>query len=807
MLKSVSITDFRSIRGSITVPLDAPVVLVHGQNGAGKTSLLSAIELALTGHVPSLARIDSGYVDHLVHKAADSSRIVLEALGLPQQSLRTELAITRDGITGSALLASETARYYNERCFLAQSTLTKLLEIYEGADAQRSNSPLTRFVRELLGLDQLDALIDGLYDAGDIRRLRTTVPAYWVTREEIASKQELLTAKTAERQVMVDQDAEKTRQISKLLPILDIPHADTASVSDLLSHISSESEEVELQKVAILRREVVALRKQWDEVQFLQTSEERVAAEKRANDAFLAYSSWQQASGAQFEKLLDQVTNLFTDISSIPAGGPLESWSSALNRVQNDLENSLQVLNREVEDAASLADLSQRMERFAARIATLDQQIKEHSVEAGQLASSLSTLLPHIRSEVCPVCNRDYREVSARPLHAVVTDSVAKLSRSSAQLQALSNDRSSTMATRSLVERERDLLAGRRMDDASQNALKARVATLREMQNSLMSIQSDVKRGQELVTLAAMANRHLGDAQSRDSRGTYMREALDGLVREYSLDVPVAGELPAHVLDRLDAYVARRESFLIERQAARRKLSVLASDLQELRARRASLESTILTAQTRLGVLSERKSAADVIIHDSRELARRARDVRTDIVRKVFNEGLNAIWRDLFIRLAPEEPFVPAFALPVNDTSPVEAMLETHYKSGGKGGNPRAMLSGGNVNTAALTLFLALHLSVDATLPWLVIDDPVQSMDEVHITQFAALLRTLSKDHNRQVVIAVHERPLFDYLALELSPAFATDRLITIELGRAADGTTLMKYEPIVWQPDKAIAA
>ena len=44
-LKSITVTNFRSIKGSVTVPLDAPVVLIHGQNGTGKTSLLSAIEL------------------------------------------------------------------------------------------------------------------------------------------------------------------------------------------------------------------------------------------------------------------------------------------------------------------------------------------------------------------------------------------------------------------------------------------------------------------------------------------------------------------------------------------------------------------------------------------------------------------------------------------------------------------------------------------------------------------------------------------------------------------------------------------
>lgn len=173
----------------------------------------------------------------------------------------------------------------------------------------------------------------------------------------------------------------------------------------------------------------------------------------------------------------------------------------------------------------------------------------------------------------------------------------------------------------------------------------------------------------------------------------------------------------------------------------------------------------------------------------------------------VFNDSLNSLWRDLFVRLAPDEPFVPAFALPDKQAGPVEAVLETLYRSGGRGGNPRAMLSAGNLNTAALTLFLALHLSVQPLIPCLVIDDPVQSMDEVHIAQFAALLRTLSKQHNRQVIVAVHEKPLFDYLSLELSPAYPDDRLITIELGRNASGETTHDYVPLVWEPDRGVAA
>ena len=117
------------------------------------------------------------------------------------------------------------------------------------------------------------------------------------------------------------------------------------------------------------------------------------------------------------------------------------------------------------------------------------------------------------------------------------------------------------------------------------------------------------------------------------------------------------------------------------------------------------------------------------------------------------------------------------------------------------------MLSAGNLNTAALTLFLSLHLSVPKTLPWLILDDPVQSMDDVHIAQLAALLRTLSKEHERQVIIAARDRQLFDYLRLELSPAFPGDSLLTLELSRGPGRDTQCLSRRFSFQEETALLA
>ena len=53
----------------------------------------------------------------------------------------------------------------------------------------------------------------------------------------------------------------------------------------------------------------------------------------------------------------------------------------------------------------------------------------------------------------------------------------------------------------------------------------------------------------------------------------------------------------------------------------------------------------------------------------------------------------------------------------------------------------------------------------------------------------------------------MHEKPLFDYLSLELSPAFEGDRLITIELGRGANGESVANTVVRDWKQDLAIAA
>ncbi|MGH2500164.1 MAG: AAA family ATPase [Candidatus Limnocylindria bacterium] len=141
-LDTITITDFRSIRGTLAVPLTAPVVLIHGTNGAGKSTVMSALELALTGQV---AGVDQAEREHLVHRGAERGRVDLKT---GDGMVRFDLVGNK--IQGKPLLDRADARFFTERCYLAQRTLGRLLELYESPSVE-GESALTLFVKELLG--------------------------------------------------------------------------------------------------------------------------------------------------------------------------------------------------------------------------------------------------------------------------------------------------------------------------------------------------------------------------------------------------------------------------------------------------------------------------------------------------------------------------------------------------------------------------------------------------------------------------------------------------------------------------------
>jgi len=809
-LETLMITDFRSIKGSITVPLSAPIILIHGSNGAGKTSILSALELALTGDIAAMRRADAAFCNYLVHRGAQSATVKLSGPNLVKENDRPGIVHVQEGkIIGNGLLQHPLAQFFAERCYLAQSTLGRLLDIYQHADPQ-NDSPLTRFVKDLLGLDHLDALIDGLHDAADIRRTKNIAPEFREAenRCKTLKKNSEAAKQIANQQIATASIARKefeelinhlTSEIRGHTPPVD----DFAEMKAILEYAI---EDAPLLLLAQYRRELNSIQKTWSSLpnDFSATDRSTVEDEQRAASALA--EAWSNNTGRKLESVLETLRTTFPDLPSWASTNPDLAHETAINRISVETKRLAFLIERERAAAARVNELDKDIGRAEDRIKIVDDQVASLAIDANGLSQALAALTPHIHNENCLVCGRDFSEVSPEPLIGHVQQRIARLTEQAGRLSALAKEKSEATTRLAALLRERESESNKRLSQEEQVAFQERLANLTDSEGVLTEIAPAVATGSKYLHRLATAQRHLAETRNRDRLATELRASIATLCSQ--LQQPELGnaEPLATALDRLETHIAAEEQRLILlRQDRLRALEACLKAIKsEAEARQA--QSTYTDLATELEKAEKAFGKADTRRTQAKAIAQAARDARTAIVRRVFNESLNTLWHDLFVRLTPTEPFVPAFKLPETSEG-IVAALETRHRSGHNGGTPGSMLSAGNLNTAALTLFLALHFSVEPRFPWLVLDDPIQSMDEVHIAQFAALIRTLSKSHERKVLIAVHDRSLFDYLKLELSPAFLGDQLITVQLSRSATDVTIAESNFLTFQKDKAIAA
>lgn len=807
-LKSLTISNFRTILGTIVVPLDAQVVLVHGSNGLGKSSILSALELGLAGKVAHLES-KSDYVNFLTNFGAKTGEINL-AVDLPEtgaQALGT-VSFSPEQFSASPVLSKKYSDFFSERCFLPQAVLGRLLDIYDEKN-KNTGSRLTQFVKELLRLEPLDAIADGLSPAFNVTRIRKVAPAF----KQLEALQENYVGQLA-------QISEKTRVVSdgvilRLASIKELVSkitGDSSHVKDglhlsvLRAHGNSEADRQALSKLLQNKSEVESLVSRLANLET--NSFDLIVAEKERVEAYsaTAYAEWANGPGSDIAAAVYEIKQYNSDLPTADSDSTT-LVEEALRWCDREVSRCESLLSKNNEAVEKLTSSRGIVERANSRIKELNEHLTAGAKDARTLANALAGIVPHVEDEICPVCARDFSEAGDGPLTAHIAKSIAKLTTEAGRLQAFAAERAAenqrlSIAQRDVVTAERGVLNA----DAVL-ALKQRHSIVASVGSKLRSLQNQAAVGRDLRTVwtknrneldksksAAHATlRLLPEAQSAIERFTgKLAASFPNLNQGFTLAISLISDQIAFIETRLEL----RRKLMIEIEQQERDLEIVSGLKKQLDRIKKRVESNKKTMQEIGGLRDSAKSVATA-----------ASEIRSHIVRDVFSGSLNAVWRDLFVRLAPSEQFVPQFKLPTGDDNKVEAVLETLHRSGKIGGAPGAMLSQGNLNTAALTLFLALHLSVPSHLPWLVLDDPVQSMDDLHVSQFAALLRTLSKGLGKQLVVAVHERALFDYLTLELSPSFPGDRLLTVEISRNFNGETIANPQYFEYELDKAICS
>ncbi len=206
---------------------------------------------------------------------------------------------------------------------------------------------------------------------------------------------------------------------------------------------------------------------------------------------------------------------------------------------------------------------------------------------------------------------------------------------------------------------------------------------------------------------------------------------------------------------------ADRLTSIAEQLASLLGTSGLAEEVQ--RAREQVDEQVLLVRD-----LAEEAGRASNVADSAKTLATGATRAIAGVTKTRF-ESLQPLVDDIFARLAPHPAFTTlGFEMSVAYRNGVADPFVKDPESG-VSADPLLVFSSSQANVAALTYFLALSwASTTKALPFLLLDDPLQSMDDVNALGFSDLCRHVRR--RRQLVVSTHENRLASLLERKLTP-------------------------------------
>ncbi|MGS2776976.1 AAA family ATPase [Robertmurraya sp. GLU-23] len=169
-----------------------------------------------------------------------------------------------------------------------------------------------------------------------------------------------------------------------------------------------------------------------------------------------------------------------------------------------------------------------------------------------------------------------------------------------------------------------------------------------------------------------------------------------------------------------------------------------------------------------------------VLIRGSEELLRAKEYITNHIKNKIGNtfnlDSINSIYQ----RIDPHPDFNNiAFE---TDFTKEKPELNIYASSREEKLAPILYFSAAQVNILSLSIFLAKGLIMkEEGLNTIFMDDPIQHLDNLNILSFIDLLRTITNDLDKQVILSTHNENFYKLIKRKMDPSFTKSKFIELE--------------------------
>ena len=758
-LLRMNVAGFRGFADPVEFNLDADVVLVSGPNGTGKTSFFDAILWGLTGAVERI-----GSNSDLVNRFGDFGDARVELV--LQENDGRELTVVRrfsSGTQPATDAAERTGR--GGSASVGSSNGKETLTVAYGDSPSKSGTAAQSLLSSKLcrGSDDSDG------SSGSLSRSLTRsvyleqdrVNAFVQTddpKERFEVISELMGAAVlGELNRQLDSSRRAwTKKTNDYKHKIDAMRQQRGNLQDRLDNINSNIDTGELRRQCHgwlqKANEVSAIDRLREanadsDLEALGTST-RLLIRSRLEETDLA--DWASSIDATIRRIAHEERIFETDLSRCT------QLRNTLSRLPDATDDPDEVSDIVQGLELRAAEASQELERAEAAVSAARRRQLAQAEASESLRNMAQFALRHL-DELCPVCEQEYdRRKTQKRLHSLIEQT-------DPSLDTPEGDSLDVPETKRLLQAADDL-----------QHLEAQLASEKAR---LRRAVSDSRRSQELeAEIKSLTQRSTGTSQPAAPKSQQAKRAPEPETADepphHTPDVATPDDpaSPAAALDYLESTISEHMKDLESLRRSGEKLAVSVARATEA-AESEALHIQIVDLDTRIGELETKCVSRDLTSDNAKRLHNAVRLLGESLVEHESSE-IEPLLQRIYETVDPHPEFSAVRLL--IDMKRGRGHLWTGVEADRHDGvirveEPKTVLSSSQLNVLAVAVFLALNLSQE-NLPvgLMILDDPLQSLDNVNLLGLADLLRKLRG--RRQMMISTHNELLASLFARKLRP-------------------------------------